>query len=189
MQKTLELLRAGHPQEQRRKAMNIDSRDQAATCRGAASVPKLTRALRQFRRATPCYPWSSACRHFTEDRSLVQPSGNLSRYLEACGVRCDLPPCERRCTCTPSEPINISGQPIDGNRLINGILTHTCEDKKQRDTRWQDISSLCTHICCWSGQNSETCTNYRPTPTKRKDRGGPKSKVRCSQSRLGSQEL
>ena len=126
MQKTLELLRAGHSQEQRRKARNIDSRDQAATCRGAAGVPKLT--LKQFRGATPCYPWSSAYRHFTEDRSLMQLSGNLSQHLEACGVRCELPQCEQGCTCTSSEPINTSGQPIDRNQLINDILTHTCED-------------------------------------------------------------
>ena len=39
MQKTLELLRVGHSQEQRRKARNIDFRDQAATCRDAAGVP------------------------------------------------------------------------------------------------------------------------------------------------------
>ena len=118
MQKTLELLRADHPQEQRRKAKEIESRDRATTCRDAASVANVT--LKQFRGTTPCYPWSSAYRHFTEDCSLTRLSGNLSQYLEACGVRCDLPQCERGCICPPPEPITTSEQPIDRNPTYQG---------------------------------------------------------------------
>ena len=57
----------------------------------------------------------------------MQLSGNLSQHLEACGVICELPQCERGCTCASSEPINTSGQPIDRNHHTNNIPIHTCK--------------------------------------------------------------